>query len=317
MKSKDIRRDELTNRLSSFLWKEGKLNIKKVSGIKAHVLLMETQNNQKYILKRHKNREVLLQQWDFFKSIHNEFVIPFYPFPNGREFLSYRNNYFTIAPYTEGEKLNYKSAEDRKAAVYTIKNFHREARNIYLKRPVTRKHFLVKWHDRLLAFKQTEDLFYKHGFDFLFKDIVQTTAFQLQLLSQFPWKLLENRAQRNGTWVHGDVASHNLIQTAKQTFIIDFDLLHCTAQIYDFIQLGQRFLPYEKWEIEELTKYNMIPENQQKMWAYAVAVPSDIIREWLHFLNKKPADVSKYLTSLDQEWTYRQYFFKSIRKVLN
>src|SRR5690625_1888540 len=171
MSNKDAHRDECINRLSSFLLKEGKLNMKRTAVIKSHVLLIETKDNRKYILKRHKSKDVLLQQWNFFNVIESEFVIPFHAFPNGRNFLMYRNNYFTIAPYIEGRKLNYKFAEDRKEAVNTVKSFHEKARNVYLKRPVDKKFMLVKWYDRLLVFKQTEELFNKYGYAYLFKDI--------------------------------------------------------------------------------------------------------------------------------------------------
>jgi len=316
-KNEDKQRDEMITRLSSFLFKEGELRITKISGIKAHVLLIETKDSHKYILKKHTNRAVLMQQWNFFKVISNGLVIPFHPFPNGREYLTYKNHYYTIAPYIHGKKLNYKHADDRKSAVNTLKHFHEKAKNIYMKGHVERKHFLEKWHHRFQAFKQTEPLFRKHGYKYLFADIVHTTDLQLNRLAQFPWHHLEKNARRKGTWVHGDVASHNFIRSTQKTFLIDFDLLHCTTQLYDLIQLGQRFLPYENWEIDELTKYNMVQEEQIKIWTYAVAVPSDLFREWLYFLKKKPASVANYLISLDQSWVNRRYFFKSIEKVIN
>ncbi|GAB3802051.1 phosphotransferase [Virgibacillus kimchii] len=317
MRNELIQRDEIINRLSSFLFKEGKLKVKKLAAIKSHVLLMETQNNRKYILKKHINKKILLQQWGFFKMIGNEYIVPFHPFPNGREFLTYNNHYYTIAPYIEGKKLNYQSAGDRRSAVDTLKQFHENASNIHMKNPVERKQFLIKWHERFQAFKQTESLFYKYGFGHLYADIVQTTTFYFQFLSQFPWQHLEKNAKRKGTWIHGDVASHNFIRTPQQTIMIDFDLLHRTPQLYDFIQLGQRFLPYEKWEIDELIGYNMVPEEHLKMWAYAMALPSDVFREWLYFLRKKPASVFNYLNQLDNEWVHRRYFFKSIKNMIN
>ncbi|MFA1822555.1 hypothetical protein ACDX78_20725 [Virgibacillus oceani] len=317
MSKEDKLRDEFINRLYSFLLKEGGISISQASRIKSHVLCIKTINNKKYILKKHKNKEILYQQWEFFKATDNGVLIPFHPFPNGRGFLTYKDSYYTISPYVEGKKLNYKFSEDRKAAVATVKKFHRKARNIYIKRPVNKKPFFIKWYDRLLAFKQTEALFNKYGFDYLYRDIVKTTGVQLRLLSGFPWDKLERDAKWNGHWVHGDVASHNFIKSAQNTFMIDFDLLHCTTQLYDFIQLGQRFVPHENWEIEELRKYNMVDEDEIRIWAYAMAVPSDVLREWLHFLNKKPSGIPDYLKRLDKEWGNRRYFLKSIEKVLN
>jgi len=317
MSSKDIQRDEFTNRLSSFLLKEGELNMKRVSRIKSHVLLIETINNNKYILKKHRNKEMLYQQWEFFRAADSEVLIPFDPFPNGREFLSYKNNYFTLSTYAIGRKLNYKLAEDRDTAVETVKYFHRNARNIYIKRPVYKKNFIIKWYDRMHTFKQTESLFNKYGFDYLYKDIVKTTGHHLRRLSEFPWDRLEREAKWNGTWIHGDVASHNFIKTSRKTCMIDFDLLHCTSQLHDFIQLGQRFVSHENWEIEELIKYNMVSDEKRKIWAYAMAVPSDVLREWLHFLNNKPSEIFRYLTLLEKEWVNRRYFFKNIEKVIN
>src|SRR5699024_10444838 len=109
-----------------------------------------------YILKRHKHKESLLQQWDFFKAADIDIIVPFHPFPNGREYIKHTENYYTIAPYMKGTKLNYKRAEDRSTAVQTLKKFHYKAKNIYINSPVYRKSIFIKWNDRLIAFKQTE-----------------------------------------------------------------------------------------------------------------------------------------------------------------
>ncbi|OZU89837.1 hypothetical protein CIL03_01480 [Virgibacillus indicus] len=309
------RRDELY-RLSSFLYQEGKLEVDKISFIKPNVFRVATIKGENLVLKSHRRKDVMEQQWAFFERMNYSNAVSFKYFPNEKMFIADKNNYWTIAPYIRGEKLNYNRKTDRQKAVEALKNFHSKATGIYIQQPVYRELFIIRWIQRLSLFKKTEHLFAENGFKSLYKDIVQTMETQLRYLEQFPWHFFEKEALQKGSWIHGDSASHNFIKNS-QVYMIDFDLLHCTNQLYDYIQLGQRFLSYLNWDLDELLSYRMAEEMELKPWLYAILIPSDLLREWLYFLKSDSSTpIEEYLSQMEQSLSNRASFLKKAKLVL-
>jgi len=309
-------RDEIyIHRLSSFFYDEGELEIRKITPVKKHVFYIETGSEAAFILKRHQKRDRIEQQWCFFERMQKMLFVPFRKYPNGKKFLVAGNDYWTIAPFIKGRKLHYKNEEDRKTAVETLHYFHNKAKHIYVSRPMKKDLFLVRWEDRLNTFKKTAFLFKDNGFEMLYKDILQTMALHLQLAARLSWEKDEKKARLKGEWVHGDVASHNFIQN-EQTFMIDFDLLRCGSQLYDYIQLGQRFLPHINWDIGDLLAYDMVSERDVRKWLSAIIIPSDVIREWLFFLSQGSSPVKQYLSQMEKTWSKRQFFLKNAKSML-
>lgn len=302
------------NRLSSFFSYEGELEIRKISAIKKHVFYIENLE-EAFILKKHQKFDRLEQQWDFFEQVQNQLFVPFQKYPNGQKYLVQGNNYWTLTPFIKGRKLDYKNETDRYAAIEVLHNFHKEAKRIYISRPIKKDLFLVRWERRLSAFEKTAPFFKDKGFEMLYKDIVQTMVFHLRLAAKLPWEKEEEKARLNGEWIHGDVASHNFIQN-KQTYMIDFDLLRCGSQLYDYIQLGQRFLPYINWDVGELLAYKMVSERDVKKWLTAIMIPSDVIREWLFFLSQGSSPVEQYLSQMEKDWIKRHFFLKNAKSML-
>ncbi|MBP1968787.1 hypothetical protein J2Z83_000881 [Virgibacillus natechei] len=313
-------RDEVKDRLSSFLFKEGGLSIHDLFCINFTVFYIQTTDGEEFLLKRHNKKDSVEQQWDFFTGIGKSNVIPFQGYPNGRKIISMNNYYWTISPFIQGKKLDYNSTEDRKQVVTSLQEFHYRAQGIHLEKPLTKELLFIRWYQRLLLFKKTSSIFKENGFENLYKDIVQTTVTHLRFVTQFPWEEYERKAKNQGRWIHGDVASHNFLRnkTDKRTYLIDFDLLQCTTPLYDYIQLGQRFLPYLRWDPEKLLSFKMVQDSEIKPWLYAVFIPSDILREWLHFLYKKPvSSPSHYLSQMEKTWVKRQDFVKNAKLMLN
>ncbi|MEC5422055.1 hypothetical protein QGM71_00930 [Virgibacillus sp. C22-A2] len=309
-------RDEFKNRLSSFLFQEGELEVKKISVIKPYVCYLKTVENEALILKGHRIKENVEQQWEFLNALADSNCVGFTRYPNGRKFITRKNYHWTLAPYIKGEKLNYNFPQDRTKAVRALKSFHKYARNIVVSRPLSKDIFYIRWNKRLLSFKKTEYLFNENGFENLYKDIVQTTVVQLKLAMQFPWKRYEYEARRKGIWVHGDVASHNFIKN-KSTYLIDFDLVHSTPQIHDYIQLGQRYLPYLEWSLDDLLSYDMVQDSEKQIWLQTIMIPSDVLREWLHYLaDNRTITVFEYLSQLEESWEKRRIFLKNTKLML-
>ncbi|WP_234982545.1 phosphotransferase [Ornithinibacillus halophilus] len=310
-------RERHYQRLSSFLYWQGELEVGKMTNIKQDVFLIETHNGKKYILKRHHKMKTVTQQWEFFQKVNSQHLTPFLSFPNNKEILIGENGYWTISPYRNGRKLYYSNPDDRLKALRTIQDFHKEATSIYVNQPIKRKLFYERWYNRLQRFKQTESLFTSYGYPNLFKDISRHTEYYIIQISKYPWQQYQKQAINDGNWVHGDVASHNFILNDEKVWLIDFDLLQNTDQIYDYIQLGQRFLPYINWDVNQLLAYEMVPDKDVKRWLLSVYIPSDLIREWLFYLSKpskKP--IKEFLKDVEMQWLKRKIFLKNAKSVI-
>ncbi|WP_163970118.1 phosphotransferase [Oceanobacillus halotolerans] len=311
------RDDNYFYRLYSFLYKEGNLELKHVQTIKKNVFLIEDRDNKKLILKKYQKGDIVKQQWEFFKQIHDRGIISFLPFPNGKEMIHDKHAYWTIAPYINGESISYRNEADRIEALHRLRLFHQKATSVYIDHPIKRDPFYVRWSQRLMRFKKTRYIFEKWGYENLYHDIVQTTAIYLRLVAKFPWDQDIDHAIRNGIWVHGDVASHNFLKYREKVYLIDFDLLALNPQIYDYIQLGQRFLPHVNWNVDKLLTYKMVPESETRRWLLTLFIPSDMFREWLHFLSRNyPNNIQHYLQSLEKQWIKRKRFLEEINLML-
>ncbi|HLR52852.1 MAG TPA: hypothetical protein VK072_08275 [Candidatus Avamphibacillus sp.] len=313
------RRDDFSYyRLSSFLLSEGELEIKKISSIKRNVFYIESFSEEAFILKAHQKEKMVHQQWGFFDKINSNTtnIIPFKEFPNGNKTITNNQFIWTISPYIVGRQLNYKNEEDRKDVTLALKAFHEDAMKIHIK-PVIKKTLIIeRWHRRMQSFQRTKNIFLKHGFANLYMDIVQLTERYLSKLNRIPWSSYEVKALKNGTWIHGDVASHNFIKRGK-VYLIDFDLLSCAPHIYDYIQLGQRFLPYVNWDLDKLLSYNIVPRHDIEKWLLGILVPSDVMREWRHYLSSKSKIATPfYLQKMEQKWMKRKKFSKAVNKML-
>ncbi|MBT2215139.1 phosphotransferase [Virgibacillus dakarensis] len=304
------------DRFSSFLYQKGRLDCTEMKPVKSHVFRIKTPKEEEYILKKHAKPKILEQQWDFFEQLPASVVVPFVRFPNGRKYIKHNQYFWTLAPFIDGDKLNYATADDRQAALVTLRQFHQDAKSITVQNPIKQQLFYIRWSRRLSTFKKTEHHFLKYGFETLFRDIVRTTKLHLELVSQLPWREIEQRAEEKMEWVHGDVASHNFIRNSS-VYMIDFDLLSRSPVLYDYIQLGQRFLPYLNWDFDKLLAYQMVSERQLKLWINAILVPTDVLREWLHFLKRVSANsVYHYLSRMEREWLMRHSFFKKAKLML-
>ncbi|WP_284139711.1 MULTISPECIES: phosphotransferase [unclassified Virgibacillus] len=310
--------EEMTHhRLSSFLLSEGGLSVQYVRKIKQHVFHIETVNEKEYIVKAHANKKNVMQQWDFFRQVSNPHIVPFIFFPNGKRTISLQPFTWTLSPFIRGKKLRYAKASDRQEALETVQKFHAQASGIFIEKRLKRRLLFERWYDRLLSFQKTAHLFAENGYTALYKDIVITAEHFFKKNMRFPWKTMQQEAEQKGQWIHGDVASHNFIHTRKTTCLIDYDLLQASPHIFDFIQLGQRFLPFLNWDLSALISYHMVDEEAIPKWLCAIAIPSDVMREWMYFLPEATDDKLKtYLEEMEQDWEARKNFFRKTEKMV-
>lgn len=315
------RDDKFHHRLSSFLYREGQLAVKKIVVIKPHVFFIQTINDNLLLLKAHRQEGSVLQQWSFFDGINfkKTHAVPFKVFPNERKSIKCSRFVWTLSPYVAGERVTYHSDEERQRVVAVLQKFHKYATGITIK-PINKRPVITdRWNKRLNLFKKTEYIFIENGFENLYLDIVQLTERYFRHLTRFPWTNYEKEAEMGGAWIHGDVASHNFIKKKdKEIYLIDFDLLASKPQIYDFIQLGQRFLPYINWNLDKLMSYEMVTSGNLRSWLIGILFPSDVIREWMYAISHtSQIDIQNYLREMELSWVKRKRFSHRADTMLN
>ncbi len=115
---------------------------------------------------------------------------------------------------------------------------------------------------------------------------------------------------------HGDVAHHNFLQRNDgELAIIDFDLVHLAPAKDDYIQFSSRILPHIHYSYERLMKHAQINRYKNDPFFHlALLFPSDIWREWNHYIRYPTAQMLNQLQilSVDHfqkriEWTITVY----------
>ncbi|SDK40480.1 phosphotransferase [Sediminibacillus albus] len=322
MNKTDLGDDAFKDRLSSFLQAKAGLSLISLTHIKHAVFIAQSPSADKYIIKGIKSKKLVIQQAEFFEEFTENSLIRFVPFPNRELFLYGFGMYWVIFPYQPGNPLAFANNTDRQLAVTALREFHDNARGIMLSNLVLRPPLHVKWESRLKTFSQTLGDFQQIGYGKLGKDIVEVTLGMMAHFSSGDWITLEEEAVSKSSWTHGDVASHNFLRHNRRnkTFIIDLDMLALAPEVYDWIQLGQRFLPYLENNAERLlASMPDLLDSQIALFLRATAIPADLIREWLLIYNQRIADsqlVKEHLTGLEYQWEQRLKFVKDIEGML-
>lgn len=316
------RGDSYVDRLVSFFHKEWSSSFKVKKKIKEHVFLCEAEG-ERWILKAYKSKRSLSQQLSFFKKwkSNNPMWVQFSSFPDGRIVKEWDQKYWVIMSFVSGQPLSYKKEEDRKEALEVIQAFHHQSERVQIKRPILRDPLYLRYYQRLKNLEETESYFTQFGYQWLYLDIVQTCRKLIHKYEELPWSSLEDESLTNGTWIHGDVASHNFIRRPDGLVcLIDFDLLSFSPQVYDYIQFGQRFIPwYEDKESDFISLFEPYVNVQDPFWQKGVVFPADILREWIRFVRNShnPAEIKSYLKYLEVDWKRRKKFVKSFISMLS
>ncbi|WP_226037025.1 phosphotransferase [Aquibacillus saliphilus] len=317
---KDLRDDSNQSRLYSFLYNKGGLTVSRLSSLKDNVFYLKNENGNEYVLKSNKFSSSIEQQWNFFIEHEFDFSNKFIYFPSGCKVLSGFGSYWTLSPYINGNLLQFNKDRDRHDALITLRKFHKSATGVKIENPQMKSPIYLKGYNRLGKLYQTKHLMEQLGFLRLYEDIVQTTKSRLRKFSEFDWHKIEKKAVDNWTWIHGDVASHNFMRdNDNRVHLIDFDLLSLSPQLYDYIQLGQRFLPHVDWNLSRLLNYFVYQEQQDiEIWLYAITIPADVIREWWHFTikNRSNEQFIKFLDRLAADWEQRRQFVHEVDTML-
>ncbi|QHE53123.1 aminoglycoside phosphotransferase family protein [Pontibacillus sp. HMF3514] len=301
----------------SFVQLKGDLHIEQTYQIKPHVYKVRG-NDQTYILKQYSSKLVVQQQWDFFEQTENPDIVRFVPFPNGERFIcGDQGDVYTLAPCMNGWPLSYNKEKDRIASHDLLSQFQQSSLGIKLDSMIPKLPIYMKWKKRLHTFSAFLGIFEAFGQRELFDAITQKSYAILSEVEQLDWRMIEEDAVQKGSWIHGDVASHNFIRDGAQVRLIDFDLLGQSPPVYDWIQLAQRWM--EHVEAEQLLRFKGFQQcSLDPLWLYGVQYPSDVMREWISFMRTQPSqeEIYYFLTKMAGEWTRRESFVEQLNTML-
>ncbi len=220
--------------------------------------------------------------------------------------------------WLKGTHLHFDQKQDRTQARKLIHEFHASAEGIsgplLLRNPL-----YMKWERRIDQFETTYKDFLSSGKRFLFHEIHEISRQTLEEFKQLDWGKIEQDAWERKSWLHGDVAHHNFIRSQDgKVKLIDFDLLQMGPELYDDIQLGQRFLPYTNHSLGEITKCFQATK-WKTAWMKGLLVPSDLLREWLYAhrrYQRQKQKLAGHLDWLDSSWGERKKFVEKVQHML-
>lgn len=319
MRSNHRKGDSYTDRLFQWLKLEEGLPITLEDTIKPKVYEVRMQDTS-MILKGYRRPHVLEQQIEFFQhwNYASETAARPLPFHQNTYSKSKLGCEWGLFEYIEGRHASFERQKDRLNVIKVLRKFHRTSKGIAVL-AIPKDPLYIKWERRLEQFEDTRDVFFDYNKIKLFDELRECMLKQLDVFSNHPWGELEEKAWENHEWLHGDVAHHNfIIEEENSAKMIDFDLLHTGPVIYDYIQLGQRFLPSFQANHDQFLSMFTFVDNR-RLWLQGVRVPADLLREWLFSYKKSlhgETSLSKQMKKLERAWSRRKMFVQSTDSML-
>ena len=316
--------DSYNDRLLSYLNKNLPFHVDDVSRIKDQVYKVKA-NDFQFVLKEFSTHKRLKIQEIFTNSLKkNGFrnTYSFYSFSDEQAII-FQSKYYGCLEYIHRAKepFRFDTKENCCEGSVLLNQFHQTTGKIQgsYKTILPSFRLIEKWHERFTLFKRNL-CFISY---FLQKEVIT------ELFSWIEWcfsglrneqKVLE---QLPKVILHGDVAHHNFIRTTKdELFLIDFDLISIGPEIADYLQYANRILPSLNWSLKELADIEQFePYLQQKVFLYALAFPSDILREWNRLVKERTYNQMKKIRPvLDltlNQFEKRKDFFKELVFLVN
>lgn len=316
--------DDYFNRLLSYLKKQFKEPIVKMTPIRDAVFLVDTGKNT-YVIKGYSKYKKLRLQEAFTATLRQEGFDETYLFlPDMfKEVPFFEGEYFGCIEYLQpnSREFSYHSASSRKEGLVLLSKFHAVTASV-------EKRYRTLLHQNSIQEKWTErmNLFIKN-----FSPIRQYLNDQYiqELLDWSQWSLegiKENESlfsKKPHVILHGDVAHHNFLRDrAGVLHLIDFDLISIGPACLDILQYANRILPYIDWSLEGLRHYPQIEKYlKEKAFLYALAFPTDILREWNRIIREFKRPKQRYFHQvLDltlEQFHLRRKFFQELKGAVN
>lgn len=311
-------RDDFAIRLFIFLLHEKGLVVRDLYPLKINLYVLKLKGGYK-VIKGFRAKRKLLFQFEFTQKLSEPYQ--FETFPNGDCYVVWNNYYWALTPFIFGNKVNFTLSSDQIDTFQALRNFHHQAAGIQMKDVAPNIRRLLPYYEfRFQNFMQVQEYLPNHRL-YMFEQIKQWGMYALVKLSEEPLEKMEKQAVLNWQWIHGDVAHHNFIRTKENGIvIIDFDLVSIGPKEYDYLQLAQRMLCCNQWNVDKLFQNipNLKSLSEQNWFLHGLIFPNDIFREWNHLFRKKASQqVDALLHYTEKQFAARLPFIKELKHMLN
>lgn len=304
--------------------------VKDVQSLKANNIFLVTTHNDRFIIKKYKDKHDLQWQNKCIKQLLDNNMKGIVPFINNQWDTcvnKLEDNYFAVMPYIPGESLNPSNITQTKQCLNLLHSLHSKGVGIYGKQqiiPFESKTY-NKLKERYDAFNESLQMIQSESsltgvtqmIKYLSYDAKKWADYALNYFPKAYALYLEEQAQWERQIAHLDVAPHNFIILENQFFyLIDYDLMDYAPPLLDFIQLISRTLPYYYWSFELVNHFLdelRIKDVRQRQYVYASLIyPADLFREWLGIWKRHsgyhPQKVFQYVQFLHKNWERRRRF---------
>jgi len=280
--------ERFDHRLLSSLNQNIPLNIQQLKHIKKNVYLAKINNEFQFIVKGFSTRRNLLIQDGFTSTLKINDFHNTYSFYHGLPTLYFESRHYGYIEYIKNDSIPffYDSINNCQDGLTLLQKFHHTTKKMVgsYKRLLPMYDLQNKWRERFLLFVKNKDILSFYIPKEIYKELLSWGEWSLSQLE----KNRVDLSKQPNVILHGDVAHHNFIRSAKgELNIIDFDLISIGPVITDYLQYANRILPYIDWSLHDLAALEPLQSYcQQKIFLYALVFPTDIFREWNRFIKE-------------------------------
>jgi len=291
--------------------------------IKKHVYLIKAEGLN-FILKGFATYHRLAVQETFtsaLKTLGFENTYSFYQITKNPP-LFFDHMYYGCLQYIDAseKEFSYDHHNERIEGLELLSHFHFSSGKLVkrFQRNIPTFQQIEKWQERVVIFFNHLPIVRY----FIQKEMIT------EILSWVNWSLkgmnYESHLFNNSEKVilHGDVAHHNFLKCKdNKLYLIDFDLISVGVPHVDYLQYANRILPFMNWSLDELANCKKIkPLLQDKGFIYALAYPTDILREWNRAIKEgtylQQEKIEQLLELTVISFKDRQSYFQQLQKAL-
>ncbi|CEG28007.1 phosphotransferase [Bacillus sp. B-jedd] len=313
--------DNFHYRLLSYLKKVFPGNIIKLDMIRPTVFLLNSSIGD-YIIKCYSSYNRLKLQEAFTATLKKEGFTSAYSYlrPGRREPYYLDGVYLGIIEFIlpHLHSFSYHLDTDRLAGLNLLQNYHSVTEKIVqrYKTLIPPARLIEKWEQRQDRFEANKPVISYFVNSEMMDEISGWASFALEGMRRCEG-FFTGEVE---AILHGDVAHHNFLRAWNgKIYLIDFDLISIGPPVIDYLQYGNRILPFLNWSINELAKYRQLSAfMNEKGFLFALAYPADLLREWNRiFKNEDEPDINTIMQM--KKWTERQFFARHqfIKKIGN
>jgi thiamine kinase-like enzyme len=294
---KGRRGDDYFNRLLSYFRRKFTERIVKMTPIRDSVFIIETDKGM-YVIKGYPKYSKLKLQETFTATLRQEGFKRTYLYLQHLAYdqLIFNNEYFGCMEYLSPHQtaFSFHSHVNRKEGLQLLNEFHRVTASCVkrYKTLIPVNNILEKWKSRLASFQKNRPAIRYYINDKYIDEVINWAEWSLKGIESNEKFFLA----KPHVILHGDVAHHNFLRDSSGKLnLIDFDLIGIGPECLDYLQYANRILPYINWSADQLFQYPQLKKfATEKAFLYALAYPTDILREWNRVMKDNNTVYSSY-----------------------